>query len=477
MNRFLKLTAIACPAVSSTGVVCGKKTSWQVTTRTSMKKEFSVAVCDSHMVVALYLGNGMVLLFTWAPTVEDRDKMPLTTHPERNSDPCTACSSAANQDCRYWLCKACCVKLRAPCSEPDHRHARQLKGEADAGYAPLPLKLLIYLEPGDSSSLPIDLVVSSSSESGPEGRTAGALVPAIGRPVLAIVTVYCEHRWAANAARTVGRQQYQTRLLLRPREGREFFRNDFTEDALKELKLRGIKLERLRIFDGDGDYVFTFPGKDNNPDDACFAREVCYGADNSIEFVVGSKQREIGLHTTLKEEEVFADLDCEWKTLRPVRLLVTCERYSKGYCRGKVTRIVKECSVRRRRFKIEDCKVTLADFDPNDLKKLKLTKANLRRTDDGEPRNGGIKRNDPLDSRPYREDFSRVELNSSSASMGRPTTHASAARRKGAINTHKRRQDGSLEAACFEPTRSTPHPALQFGRSVAALQACSPSTA
>ncbi|EJD33509.1 hypothetical protein AURDEDRAFT_131645, partial [Auricularia subglabra TFB-10046 SS5] len=340
MDAFLKLPAIACQVVLPIGTVCGKKTSWQRATRTTVKRLFNVAVCDSHMVVAVYLRNGMVLVFPWARTVEERDNMPVTTHPERNGDPCTCCGSGANQDCIYWLCKRCCVMLGAPCKETEHRRARMLEGKPELPGGSVRLKSIVYHEPGDSASQPIDLSATSDDDehSGAEGRAD----PAAGNGQRLIdVTIYCEHRWEANAAR---------------------------------------------------------------------AAEVSYDANKTIEFVVISTQREIALHVQPMEEEVFAKLDLQWSTLRPVHLLVECDHYSQGYCSGSVQKIVKVCVVGRRRFKIEDCRVTLADFDAADLVALKLNDENLLRADDGAPRVGGIKCNDPLESYPYKERDGEVEL-------------------------------------------------------------------
>ncbi|EJD38762.1 hypothetical protein AURDEDRAFT_172253 [Auricularia subglabra TFB-10046 SS5] len=226
------------------------------------------------------------------------------------------------------------------------------------------------------------------------------------------IEVNCEHRWKANAARDAGNALYQTVIQV-PDHGVEggFLASEHTEQALVDLKLDGMPLERLRAFDRRGiGYLFAFPGPKDNPNDKIFVRRLHYDKYRSISFCVDLGDHEIPRHVLRTAAEVYRDEDRDLKGLRAIKVLLEAIHYPEGYCKGRETRVQHDCYLRRRRWQREDCMFTLKDINDRILEKLGLDDVDFARMDDGSAREGGIDEETLLRAEPFESRFDDHEL-------------------------------------------------------------------
>ena len=113
-------------------------------------------------------------------------------------------------------------------------------------------------------------------------------------------------------------------------------KEDFTPQALYQLKLAGIGLHRATIFDHDHErYVDAYPsayrrrgggGEDGEDEDGDDRAVVFYDNIKTLTLYIKARPKEIALHAPLRQEELFPYL--EWDTLRPIQVFVSCTVYS-----------------------------------------------------------------------------------------------------------------------------------------------------
>ncbi|KZV87528.1 hypothetical protein EXIGLDRAFT_773522 [Exidia glandulosa HHB12029] len=363
MQRYLPL-AIRCPGLTPRREPCQLVATWSKIDRGD--GEHVAAKCLDHGIVAYILANGLVRLFPFVlSSIQKLGEKKGRHRPEEDKE-CVRCgNAAANKECDWWACGRCCAEhLHAACKYNLHYNRTMANGGAQLAGADVPLADVRF-------------------------------VPQVVRDVEGAdvaVTVKVLLWWKNNVVGNGGEKRVSTTISVPRRDGNIVLASDFTDAALKDLKIRAIGLHRLQVLElGNRLAIDAFPSLGGSP----FR---IHGLSNVLNLHMELEGKEIGLCRPLSEEELYMERD--WDTLGTVAVRVTSVVIDDDF--DIVQTVI--CMVPRRRVSLQDVVVALEDLRTVDLQRLGLGDYDASGIDDGLQRSHKLDWSTPLNVQRLRDD-------------------------------------------------------------------------